>query len=84
MDNQVKGCPWESVDDFVSLSEFNCFVAWMNDQIKNGLAVEIPVISPYIGASAFQEKWFKHVESEQVWRLVWPDGPFRGLFERVE
>lgn len=83
MDNQVKQCPWVSIDDFARLSEFNRFVAWMNDQVKNGLAEETSVISPYMGATTFKEKWFKHVETGQVWRLVWPDGPFHGIFEKV-
>ncbi|MEK6815229.1 MAG: hypothetical protein AABY65_10875 [Nitrospirota bacterium] len=82
MDSQVKQCPWESIDDFASLGEFNRFVAWMNDQVKNGLAEETLVTSPYMGATAFEEKWFRHVATGQVWRLVWPDGPFHGLFER--
>jgi hypothetical protein len=83
MDNQVKQCLWESIDDFASLGEFNRFVAWMNDQIKKGLAEEHSVISPYMGATTFEEKWFKHIETGQIWRLVWPDGPFHGVFERV-
>lgn len=83
MDSQVKQCPWEPIDDFASLSEFSRFSAWINDQVQNGLAEEVSVTSPYMGATAFQEQWFRHVETAQVWRLVWPDGPFHGLFERV-
>ena len=83
MDSQVKQSLWEPIESFASLGEFNRFVAWMNDQIKNGFAVETAVISPYLDATTFDEKWFKNVETGKVWRLVGPDGPFYGLFEKV-
>lgn len=83
MGNQMKQCPWESIDDFASLSEFNRFVAWIADQVQEGLAEGTSVTSPYMDATAFEEKWYRHIETGEVWRLVWPDGPFHGLFERV-
>lgn len=83
MGNQVMQCPWEAIDDFASLSEFNRLVAWLADQVKEGSTEVAPVTSPYMGATTFKEMWFRHVETGQVWRLVWPDGPFHGLFERV-
>lgn len=83
MDSQMNACPWERMDDFRTRGEFDRFVAWAGAQVTSGDAVEIPVASPYIGASSFTEKWFKHVPSGGVWRLVWPDGPFTGVFEPV-
>ena len=83
MDSELKQCPWRTVDGFLSLSEFNRFVAWLNEQVKSGSAQESSVLSPYKDASAFEEKWFVHLETRQTWRLVWPDGPFHGLFEKV-
>ncbi len=79
----MKECPWEKIDDFQSYTEFDEFVKWMNDQIISGLAEEVPVKNPYSGSSLFQEKWFRHLNSNQIWRLVWPDAPFTGIFERV-
>lgn len=79
----MKTCPWEKVVDFQSLNEFNRFVDWMNEQARSGLAEEVPVRTPYIGATAFREKWFRHVESGEIWRLVWPDAPFTGVFEKI-
>lgn len=83
MDTQIKLCPWESIDDFASLNEFNRLATWITNQVKDGLAEATSVTSPYMDATTFEEKWFKHVETGQIWRLVWPDGPFHGLFERV-
>lgn len=77
-------CPWESIGDFQSYSEFERFVGWMNEQLKSGVAEELPVRTPYIGTTTFREKWFRHVASGRIWRLVWPDAPFTGIFDLVE
>ncbi len=76
-------CPWGKINDFQSLSEFNRFVGWMDEQVNAGVAEEIAVERPYVGAT-FKEKWYRHSASKEVWRLVWPDSPFTGVFERVE
>jgi hypothetical protein len=76
--------PWERINDFESLYEFDRFVDWMTDQTKAGVAEEVAVHLPYIGATTFREKWFRHVPTGETWRLVWPDAPFRGVFERVD
>lgn len=83
MDSQMKACPWDPIDDFRTHGEFERFVAWMQAQVESGMVMEIPVVKPYLDAPSFTEKWFRHVASDSVWRLVWPDGPFTGIFERV-
>jgi hypothetical protein len=77
-------CPWEEIDEFQSPSEFDRFIEWMNAQTKLRSAEEVPVQRPYIGATTFTEKWFRHLPSGDTWRLVWPDAPFKGLFEPVD
>jgi hypothetical protein len=77
-------CSWEKINDFRSLNEFDRFVDWITAQANAGAAQEVAVQAPYIGSSTFQEKWFRHVPSGETWRLVWPDPPFRGVFERIE
>jgi hypothetical protein len=79
----MKICPWEAITDYRSAIEFDQFVQWMDEQLRVGVAEEVSVQKPYIGATTFREKWFRHIESGQLWRLVWPDGPFTGLFEQV-
>lgn len=83
MDNQMKNCPWKSIDDFRSLIEFERFGKWVDEQVVAGEALEVVVTRPYLDAPAFREKWYRHAASGEVWRLVWPDGPFTGLFEQV-
>lgn len=80
----MTACPWEKINDFQSYSEFERFIAWLDAQIRASAAEETAVSNPYLGATTFVEKWVRHVGSGQVWRVVWPDAPFRGLFEPVE
>ena len=76
-------CPWYRIDDFQTRGEFDRFIAWLQAQVVLGEAEEISVVNPYVGASSFTEKWFRHIDSQSIWRLVWPDGPFTGIFEQV-
>jgi hypothetical protein len=75
--------PWEQIGDFRSPGEFDRFVTWMQVQVENGVAAEVAVTSPYLDAT-FSERWFHHQASGEIWRVVWPDPPFTGLFERVK
>lgn len=79
----MTNCPWKAISDFRSRGEFERFQSWIEAQVASGDAQEVPVAKPYIDAPSFTEKWFKHLASSTVWRLVWPDGPFTGVFERV-
>ena len=73
---------WEPIAGFQSPSEFQRFERWIADQVSAGIATEVPVVAPYWGTT-LRERWHRHVASEEVWRLVSPDFPFRGIFERV-
>lgn len=45
----------------------------------------IPVGSSSVDIGfGFEEKWFKCKESDEVWRLVAPQAPFLGLWDRVD
>jgi hypothetical protein len=83
MGGQMSNCPWEAIDGFHSINKFKRFEAWLADQVHAEIAIEIPVSMPYFGITGLSEKWFKHLESNSVWRLVRPDGPFTGLFELI-
>ena len=77
------GCDWEPIDGFSSLAEYQRFQAWMKEQISSGLAVLISVSEPYSGSSLWEESWYQCLDNDQIWRLVGPEPPFRGLFKRV-
>ena len=76
-------CPWEEIHDFQSYSEFESFLNWMKGQQDANIAREVPVLEPYHGLRTLKEKWFRHLASGELWRLVWPDAPFHGVFEPV-
>jgi hypothetical protein len=76
-------CNWEAVDGFASLAEYRRFHEWMENQVASGIAVSLPVGKPYSGSSLWDEHWFRCLGDEQIWRLVGPDPPFRGIFKKV-
>ena len=71
-----------SIECFQSMSEFLRFEYWISQQISEGAAVEVEVGNYYAGVN-FKERWFKFETIAQVWRLVYPDGPFRGYWGQV-
>ncbi|MEK9953476.1 MAG: hypothetical protein VW687_15160, partial [Curvibacter sp.] len=75
---------WDPIDDFRSRDEFDRFHSWISLQVSNGSAQEVRVTKPYINATSFTEKWYMHGDSGAIWRLVWPDGPFTGVFEPID
>jgi hypothetical protein len=77
-------CPWEEVGSFRSPVEFRSFERWMTGQVSAGMARQVPVGSPYLDGAVFVEVWYLHLKSREVWRLVWPEPPFDGVFLPVE
>lgn len=73
---------WEPIDGFQSWSEFSRFRTWIDDQLKAGVALELSVNSYYNGVR-YVERWFQHIPSKEVWRLIQPEAPFSGVFKRV-
>jgi adenylate cyclase len=73
---------WEKIDTFGSLRERDCFVAWMRGQIAERLADEIEAPSDAPG-----ERWFRHIPTGSVWRLVSDENPlgpgFWPAYEKV-
>lgn len=83
MDNENEICFWEHISAFDGWNEFERFESWLRNQIMDGDADEIPVLKSYNEVCKLPEKWFIHRSSGQVWRLVWPEPPSAGLFEKV-
>ena len=79
----MRKCPWEEIHGYGGFIEFDRFINWMSEQVSAHISKEIPVDAPYLGGNTLREKWFLHLESGEIWRLVWPDAPFAGVFELV-
>jgi hypothetical protein len=76
---------WEEIHGFETPGEYQRFIQWSNDQIKEGAIEATPVKQPYGGSGfpQFKECWFQCRSCGAAWRLVAPEPPFRGVFEPV-
>jgi hypothetical protein len=74
---------WDEISGFGSPSEYERFLKWIAEAIVEGSLKEVPVESSYGGATVFEEHWYR-AASGQTWRLVAPDYPFKGVFEKVD
>jgi hypothetical protein len=75
---------WEEIHGFNSPGEFKRFCTYIEGQVSSGLAIERAPDPNYEKAMIFGGRWFEDVETREIWRLVSPDFPFRGLWEKVE
>jgi hypothetical protein len=74
---------WEEIHAFQSLSEYQRFVEYIESQVRAGHAIEVPADPRYQKGEVYGGRWFEDPGSGEIWRLVSPDFPFRGLWERV-
>lgn len=83
MDSAMSASGWEEIHGFESPSEYQRFVAYIERQVAQGHVSEIAVDPDYGAGMVFGGRWFRDIESREVWRLVPPDPPFRGCWEPV-
>ena len=77
------GCQWEQAELFNSYAHYERVLAFVQQQVADGLAKEVKVRKPYSGLETLDERWFKCLASTETWRIVAPDPPFRGVFQQV-
>jgi len=80
----ANACDWETVDRFQSLAEYEKFLSLINDQVAKGLATVVALDPAKAWGNAWDEQWYQCVADREVWRLVGPDPPFRGIFKRLD
>jgi len=78
----MNDCNWEVIEEFSSPQEYERFSAWLGNQVKAGVVVQVPVQDSYAGPG-FEEKWFKCLSASETWRLVSPQAPFLGYWGPV-
>lgn len=71
------------IHGFESPAEYSRFVDFVERQVSLGVSVEVSVDPGYGVGQIYGGRWFRHNESGEIWRLVEPDFPFRGVWERV-
>jgi hypothetical protein len=74
---------WDEIHGFTSPGEYDRFVRYIEQQVAAGLAREVEVNPLYAKGMICGGRWFEDVETKEVWRLVAPDFPFKGLWEPI-
>lgn len=64
---------------FHGWADFDAFAVSLRE---GTLFAEVPVEKPHSNVGLV-EKWFKCAKCNSLWRLVEPDPPFAGVWERV-
>jgi len=75
---------WEEIHGFLSLEEFEQFVRYLEHETACGRALEVDADPTYGKGELYGGRWFQQVGSRVKWRLISPDAPFRGTWERIE
>jgi len=75
---------WEPIYGFTTPGEFARFDQWIADRISDGQAEAVEVEAHLRGVTSQAERWYRHVDTLEIWRLVEPDPPSRGAFLRVD
>lgn len=75
---------WEEIHGFVSPGEYESFRAYVERQVAADAAREHAADPKYEKGKICGGRWFQDVETNQTWRLIPPDFPFKGLWERVD
>lgn len=84
MGGGMKSWDWEVIRGFNGWDEFDSFKAWIESQVVAETASETRVLTRYGGMEMGEERWYIRRSDGNVWRLVWPDPPFPGVFKPVE
>lgn len=77
----------KEIIEFNSLYEFNMFEKYISDRLDEGEMEEIEPKFYFHGKSDHfknDDRWFEDYASNEVWRLVPPDFPFKGFFQHVK
>lgn len=83
MDRSLMQCDWDEIHGFSSSGEYERFVKYIEGQVRLGQAEELIADQNYEKGMVYGGRWFKDINSGQIWRLVPPDFPFKGLWEPV-
>lgn len=75
---------WEEIHGFNGPKEYERFVKYIEKQIETKVAEEILPDPNYSKGEIYGGRWFKDLETGEIWRLIAPDIPFKGLWELVK
>lgn len=76
----------QEIREFSSVIEYNRFNKYLFKKLSEGEIEELEPEEYFHGKNPWGEnkdRWFKDCSSEGKWRLVPPDFPFKGFFEKI-
>ena len=76
----------QEIKEFNSHFEYERFTKYLVEKLSEHGLEEIEPQEYYHGKSPFglnKDRWFRDCSSEDIWRLVPPDYPFKGFFKKV-
>jgi hypothetical protein len=76
-------CGWSPVERFASFEDYERLRGALSEQLARGEAEERRVRKPYSGLETLDEHWYGCRATGETWRLIAPDPPFPGIFEKV-
>jgi hypothetical protein len=74
----------EEIRAFDPLGEYERFCAHIEGQVASGLVRERIPDPSYEKGKILVDVGSKNLETQEIWGLVPPDFPFRGLWKRVD
>lgn len=72
-----------AIRSFESPGEYKKFCAYIAELVASNLLAETDADPDYGPGEVYGGRWFKDRSTNEVWRLVAPDYPFKGVWERV-
>ncbi len=74
----------KEINGFKSLGEYNNFLQHIEAYIDSGDVKEIITDPEYENGMLYGGRWFHIIETDEIWRLIEPDNPFKGIWEPVK
>ena len=74
----------DEIHGFRSPGEYQRFLQFLADQVHKGNLKEVAPDPEYHKGEIYGGRWFSCTDDGSVWRLIPPDAPFYGLFEKIE
>lgn len=77
-------CDWTAIDRFESLAHYEDFLARITKEVSDGRARLVPVDPKRAWGTAWDEHWYECLPNKEIWRVVAPEPPFRGVFKKLD
>jgi hypothetical protein len=74
----------EEINGFETPGEYERFRKYIDEQVAGGALIKVEADSNYEKGLIYGGEWFKCTTCNETWRMIPPDFPFRGLWEKIE